>query len=118
MAGEILRPYAINTGSTISGTTQVGDIAIGENDTYDYSTRPGGVTWYMGPDENLGYLIVHPDYENNRPRFKRTSGFNDDLFLIKANEVASIMGHESFTGLTDATNWLILSGYQIGRAHV
>ena len=113
MAGEILRPYAINTGSTISGTTQVGDIAIGENDTYDYSTRPGGVTWYMGPDENLGYLIVHPDYENNRPRFKRTSGFNDDLFLIKANEVASIMGHESFTGLTDATNWLILSGYPI-----
>ena len=58
MAGEILRPYAINTGSTISGTTQVGDIAIGENDTYDYSTRPGGVTWYMGPDENLGYLYI------------------------------------------------------------
>lgn len=110
MAGEILRPYAINTGSTISGTTQVGDIAIGENDTYDYSTRPGGVTWYMGPDENLGYLIVHPDYENNRPRFKRTSGFNDDLFLIKANEVASIMGHESFTDVTDAVNWMNLSG--------
>jgi len=110
MAGEILRPYAINTGSTISGTTQVGDIAIGENGTYDYSTRPGGVTWYMGPDENLGYLIVHPDYENNRPRFKRTSGFNDDLFLIKANEVASIMGHESFTDVTDAVNWMNLSG--------
>jgi len=110
MDDKTLHPYAFNTGSTISGTTQVGVIAIGENGTQDFSARPGGVTWYMGPDESLGYLIVHPDYINRRLRFKRTEGFSGDLFLIKANEVASIMGHESFSGITDASNWLENSG--------
>ena len=49
-------PLAYNTGSTIPGTTQIGDLAVGTTDQ-DYSTNPGGVTWWMGPDEDLGYVI-------------------------------------------------------------
>jgi len=35
------RPFAYNTGSTIDGTTQIGNIAIGVSDQ-DYSQDPGG----------------------------------------------------------------------------
>ena len=52
-------PLAYNTGSPIQGTEQVGDLAIGITNQ-DYSTNPGGVTWWMSPDEELGYVIAHP----------------------------------------------------------
>lgn len=48
------RPFAINTGSTIAGTTQFGDLAVGTPN--DWSE--GGVQWYNGPDEDLGYVIA------------------------------------------------------------
>ena len=54
-------PLAYNTGSTIAGTTQVGSLAVGTTDQ-DYSVSPGGVTWWMGPDEDLGYVIGVPVY--------------------------------------------------------
>ena len=47
------RPFAYNTGSTISGTEQLGDLAIGVDDL-DYTGGVGGVTWWNGPDEDLG----------------------------------------------------------------
>jgi hypothetical protein len=51
----ITRPFAYNPSRTpITGTIQVGDIAIGV-DALDYSSNPGGVKWWMGPDEELGY---------------------------------------------------------------
>ena len=49
------RPFAYNTGSTISGTIQLGDLAIGV-DPLDYSGGVGGVRWWNGPDEDLGYI--------------------------------------------------------------
>lgn len=41
------RPFAVNTGTTISGTTQIGHLAIGVA-VQDYSANPGGVKWWMG----------------------------------------------------------------------
>jgi hypothetical protein len=52
-------PLAYNTGSPIGGTSQVGDLAVGTS-PQDYSTSPGGVPWWMGPDEELGYVIAVP----------------------------------------------------------
>ena len=52
------RPFAYNTGFTIDGTIQIGNIAIGVSDQ-DYSQDPGGVKWWMGPDEELGYVITN-----------------------------------------------------------
>jgi hypothetical protein len=60
------RPFAYNTGPSIPGTTQVGDIAIGV-DALDYSENPGGVKWWNGPDEDLGYVIAHPVSGNTQP---------------------------------------------------
>ena len=49
-------PLAYNTGPTIGGTTQIGSLAVGTTNQ-DYSKSPGGVPWWMGPDQDLGYVI-------------------------------------------------------------
>lgn len=110
------RPFALNTGSTISGTTQIGNIAIGDNNTMDFSTDPGGVKWWMGPDESSGYLIVVPDLNvshgsqvgmNAGIAFKRSTALTEESFLELANSVSG----QQFTGYTDATTWLTNSGF-------
>ena len=60
------RPFAYNTGSTISGTEQLGDLAIGVDDL-DYTGGVGGVTWWNGPDEDLGYIICRPNFDGDQP---------------------------------------------------
>lgn len=50
------RPFTLNTGSAIAGTKQVGFIAAVTGDTLN----PSPSTWYMGPDEDLGYIICSP----------------------------------------------------------
>ena len=61
------RAFAYNTGATISGTTQVGSLAIGSDNTIDYSSDYGGVKWWEGPDENTGYVIAMPSSGNTQP---------------------------------------------------
>jgi hypothetical protein len=70
-------PFAYNPSlSPISGTTQVGQLAVGTTNQ-DYSISPGGVTWWMGPDEDLGYVIAVPVSGNTQP----TNVPDDALFL-------------------------------------
>jgi hypothetical protein len=58
--------FAYNTGAPISGTTQVGDIAIIENEA-NYYPGLGGLTWWGGPDESQGYVIATPVSGNTQP---------------------------------------------------
>ena len=51
------RPFAYNTGSSIPGTDQVGDIAAG---TPYSSFEDTGLEWWNGPDEELGYVVCLP----------------------------------------------------------
>lgn len=60
------RPFAYNTGSSINGTDQIGDLAIGV-DPEDYSKNPGGVKWWNGPDEDLGYVIAYSQPDGLHP---------------------------------------------------
>ena len=57
------RPFAYNPGSPISGTEQLGDLAVG--------TPDGGFTnspqFWNGPDEELGYVIALPVPGNTQP---------------------------------------------------
>ncbi len=49
------RSFAYNSGTGVTGTTQVGSLAVG-----DTSANYGaGLTWWNGPDESLGYVIGH-----------------------------------------------------------
>jgi hypothetical protein len=112
------RVFAFNTGSTISGTEQYGSIAIGVASDVNYTANYGGVRWFMGPDEELGYVIAqsvpsldqpNPDNAECGVGFFRTDGFNDNGFIEIVNVIASGMGF--FTASTDSYNWLISNGY-------
>lgn len=50
-----------NTGSTITGTQQIGSLAVATATTVNYSPATnGGVIFWMGPDEDLGYVVGVP----------------------------------------------------------
>jgi hypothetical protein len=66
------RPFSYNTGSPISGTIQVGDLAVGYP-TSGYT----GMEWWNGPDEDLGYVIAQPVSGDTQP----TNVPDDALFL-------------------------------------
>jgi hypothetical protein len=72
----IQKIFAYNTGSAISGTTQVGNIAISQADV-EYSANYGGLQWWGGPDESLGYVIAVPVSGNTQP----TPLFGGNLIL-------------------------------------
>ena len=57
------RPFAYNTGLPISGTTQVGDLAVGIP-TSGFTNNP---IFWNGPDEDLGYVIALPVSGNTQP---------------------------------------------------
>jgi hypothetical protein len=54
------RPFAYNPGTGITGTTQIGDIAVGVDPYLPYASNYGGVQWWAGVDEDLGYAICRP----------------------------------------------------------
>jgi hypothetical protein len=111
------RPFAYNTGSTISGTEQVGNLAIGV-ESLRYDLDIGGVKWWMGPDEDLGYVIAHQTTGGTQPNpvfipaylgFWRSTTKTEESFTELANWVAS--GQQTFTNGTDASTWLTNNGY-------
>ena len=109
-------PLAYNVGSAIAGTTQVGDLAVGTTDQ-DYSINPGGVPWWMGADEEIGYVIAVPVSGNTQPTpisgvtasvgFYQSTDLTDNSFIELTNNVFS----QSFTGATEASSWLTTNGY-------
>jgi hypothetical protein len=95
-------PLAYNPSlSPISGTTQVGQLAVGTANQ-DYSISPGGVTWWMGPDEDLGYVIAVPVSGNTQPTnvpddalFLSTTYKGGDIVLYNNNQTAAqIFGYQ------------------------
>jgi hypothetical protein len=115
------RPFAYNTGSPIDGTIQVVDLAVGTTNQ-DYSSNPGGVTWWMGPDEDLGYVIAKPVSGNTQPTpisgvtaslgFYRTKTLTDNDFIGLAEYVASKNNTpQTFSSATDASIWLTNNGF-------
>lgn len=109
------RPFAYNTGSTISGTIQLGDLAIGV-DPLDYPGGVGGVRWWNGPDEDLGYIICRPNLNGNQPnpdndpayiRFLRSKLKTEQSFVDLTNTVFG----QSFTNGNDCKSYLDSNGY-------
>jgi hypothetical protein len=114
-------PFAYNTGSTIGGTTQVGSLAVGTTDQ-NYSGNLGGVPWWMGPDEELGYVIAHPVPSNTQPTqipgtfaslgFDRTNDFLDSSFINLAEYVTrKYSTPQTFSSATEASIWLTNNGF-------
>jgi hypothetical protein len=114
-------PFAYNTGSTIGGTTQVGSLAVGTTDQ-EYSGNLGGVPWWMGADEQLGYVIAHPVPSNTQPTpipgvfaslgFDRTKDFLDGSFINLAEYVTKKYSTpQTFTSAAQASTWLTNNGF-------
>jgi len=97
------RPFAVNTGSTIPGTAQIGDISIGMT-AQEYSSNPGNVIWYMGPDEDTGYIIGMPTNDMSKPQFWRSVNKTDPDYL---NIVNMIIRRKSAGTVSDAISALV-----------
>jgi hypothetical protein len=111
-------PLAYNpSASPISGTTQVGSLAVGTTEQ-DYSISPGGVTWWNGPDEDLGYVIAQAVPDNSQPTnisgqtasvgFFRTDGFLENDFIELSELISS---GQTFNTGNEAYLWLSGNGY-------
>ena len=99
------RPFAYNTGSQISGTTQVGDLAVG----FPASGFTDNPQFWNGPNEELGYVIAVPVSGNTQPTqvpddalFLSTTYKGTDISLNNNNQTAAqIFGYqESVLGET------------------
>jgi len=109
------RPFARNTGTPLVGTAQFEDLVVGlQNLRYDENY--GGIKWWYGADEELGYVIGTDVPAENHPtpvgnigsvRFWRTTAFTDNDFVFVAQRVTK----QSFTGATEAYIWLTNNGY-------
>lgn len=116
ITNPISRPFAYNTGSTISGTNQYGDIAVGVSNL-PYVLNVGGVQWWEGPDESVGYVIARPNTLGDQPNKLNLSGYmtfdrselNDTSFIDLVNNLATPSG--PFLTAQEARSWLFANGY-------
>jgi hypothetical protein len=110
------RPFAYNIGPGITGTDQVGFLAVG---TPTYGFAATGLEWWNGPDEDLGYVIAESVPSDTQPTpvsgvsasvgFFRSAALTDPSFISIANAVAGPSG--PFSTATDASVWLTTNGY-------
>lgn len=110
------RPFAYNTGDTLSDTSQYGDIAVFTGNTV--LPKRTDIRWWNGPDEELGYVIAKPVPDGSQPNpldipayigFSRSDGLGGDEFLNTVNGL-SLTSH-TFTNTVTAKNWLLNNGY-------
>jgi hypothetical protein len=123
---SITRPFAYNTGTTIGGTDQLGNIAIGIT-SQQYSLDIGNVDWWMGPDEDLGYVITHTTSGGTQPNpvggsayigFWRSKLLTEQSFLDLSNVIPPRKGQLPFNNAADAKIWLNNNGYWTSYEYV
>jgi len=111
------RPFAMNTGSTINGTQQFGNLAVGTPTSGFDST---GLRWWNGPDEDSGYVIAQetlggrstPDGVTAYLGFWRTGTKTESDLIYLSNFISAKNGTpQEFTGATQAKTWLVNNGY-------
>lgn len=105
--------FARNTGTPITGTDQVGNIAYGVPSAGYDST---GLKWWAGPDEDLGYIIAKEDAAGQHNGadsqtaylgFRRSTEKTEASFVQLANEFTG----QTFTTGDGAKTWLNNNGY-------
>jgi hypothetical protein len=111
----VVRPFAYNTGSTISGTDQIGDLAIGVTEQ-TWSLNIGGVKWWNGPDECPGYIIAHPTPSGNQPNPDNISAYlgfwrSETRTELSFVELTNSLFNTNFTNGEDCKTYLNSNGY-------
>jgi hypothetical protein len=113
------RPFAYNPppNAVISGTEQVGDLAIG-TPTSGFTSNP---QFWNGPDEELGYVIAYPVSGGTHPTpisgvtaylgFLGTKNMPNPLSEATFVELTNSSFNQNFTNGGDASTWLTNNGY-------
>lgn len=109
------RPFAYNpTQSVISGTTNIGTLCVGVS-SLNYGANPGGLTWWMGPDETNVYVIAKDVSGSNFPtpvgnvgtvQFWSCSN-NSSAFI----NLVTIISGTSQASASAAQSWLSTNNY-------
>jgi hypothetical protein len=109
----IARPFAYNSGSSIPGTEQIGDLSIGAP-TSGFTNNP---QYWNGPDEELGYVIAQSVSGNTQPTplsgvtasvgFFRSEDLTEGSFITLSETIAN----QSFANGDEAKTWLNDNGY-------
>jgi hypothetical protein len=113
------RPFSYNpTSASITGTTNVGTLCIGVS-ALNYSANPGGLTWWMGPDEDNSYVIAKDVSTSDFPtplgnvgnvQFWRC-GNNDTEFV----KLVSIISGSTQASASAAQSWITTNNYWTNR---
>ncbi len=107
------RPFAYNTGSTIPGTDQLGDLSIGYPTT-GFTDSP---QYWNGPDEELGYIIALSVPDNSQPTplsgVTASVGFfrSPELTEISFVEYTNSVFEQNFVDGNETKTWLNENGY-------
>jgi hypothetical protein len=113
------RPFAYNPppNAVISGTIQVGDLAIG-TPTSGFTSNP---QFWNGPDEELGYVIAYPVSGGTHPTpipgvfsylgFLGTKNMSNPLSEATFVELTNSSFNQNFTTGNNASTWLTSNGY-------
>ena len=111
------RAFAYNPSEVVpTGATQFGNLAI---QSTGWTAGCGGLQWFNGPDEDLGYAIGYPYggpktsgsvsqvISGTSVGFRRTATFSDATFL---SSVLNLTG-QSFLTASNALTYLNSNGY-------
>ena len=112
--------FGYNLGSPISGTTQYGNLVVGNIDV-PYSENYGGIEWWGAPEGDTGY-VIGTSVPGGQPTPPGVTGFaqvgfwrskfkTNESFLGLANYIAMKNGHPPFANTNDAEIWLESNGY-------
>jgi len=112
------RPFSYNPppSAGITGTMNVGTLCIGVS-PLAYSANPGGLTWWMGPDEDNSYVIAKDVPAQNFPtqlippnvggvQFWRSTNTNEAFIGL-----VSLISGTSQASASAASDWLLTNGY-------
>ena len=113
-------PVTYNSGSTISGTTQVGELAAGTSPK-DYTLNPGGLIWWATPNTENNYVIAHVNPNGDQPNsqsipnvrvgFWKTDKTDAD-FISWGEFISNEDGDpQTFSTGSQAKTWLNNNGY-------
>ena len=114
------RPFSRYTNGPLSNNAeQRGNLYVGNENTL---LEVGGVKWWNGPDEDLGYFIAYEDVQgahNGRNSLNRTNdipafvGFKRSALKTEASfiELVNNSFDQTFTTGLEAKAWLDANGY-------
>jgi hypothetical protein len=112
------RAFAYYTGVTISGMSKVGNLSISPTNTSGLSQS---LSWYNGPDEELGYVICGEQPLGLQPtadggfasiQFWRSTASTTASYIDLAQFISRRHGSpQEFIFATQATSWLNSNGY-------